>query len=36
MCGVVLENTEIEIDESRLEPGEQWTPIDFKRSNAPG
>jgi hypothetical protein len=30
MRGEVLEDTEIEIDESQLEPGEQWTPVDFK------
>jgi hypothetical protein len=30
MKGEVLENTEIAIDDSRLESGEQWTPIDFK------
>jgi hypothetical protein len=30
MRGDVLEETEIEIDESRLEAGQQWTPRDFK------
>jgi hypothetical protein len=30
MHGEVIENTEIEIDEEQLEPGEQWTPTDFK------
>jgi hypothetical protein len=30
MNGEILEDTEVTIDESRLEPGEQWTPIDFK------
>jgi hypothetical protein len=30
MKGEVLENTEILIDESRLEAGEQWTAIDFE------
>jgi hypothetical protein len=29
MKGEVVENAGIDIDESRLEPGEQWTPIDF-------
>ena len=29
MCGVVIEATEIEIDASRLERGEQWTPKGF-------
>jgi hypothetical protein len=29
MQGVVLENTEIEIDESQLERGEQWTARGF-------
>jgi hypothetical protein len=29
MKGELLEKTEVEIDESRLEPGEQWTPRDF-------
>jgi hypothetical protein len=30
MHGTVVENTEVEIDESQLERGEKWTPIDFK------
>ena len=30
MCGEVIEGTETEIDGSRLEPGEEWTPIDFR------
>jgi len=25
----VVEGTEIEIDESQLEPGNPWTPLDF-------
>ncbi len=29
MCGEVLQDTEVEIDASRLERGEQWTPKDF-------
>ena len=28
--GKVIENTEIEIDDSLLERGEQYTPIDFQ------
>jgi hypothetical protein len=30
MRSEVLEDTEVEIDETQLEPGEQWTPVDFK------
>ena len=30
MKGEILEDTGIAIDESRLEPGEQWTTVDFK------
>jgi hypothetical protein len=30
MKGEILEDTEVTIDKSRLEPGEEWTPIDFK------
>jgi hypothetical protein len=30
MHGTIIEDTEIEIDESQLERGEQWTPMDFK------
>jgi hypothetical protein len=29
MRGIVVDGTETEIDESQLEPGEQWTPRDF-------
>ena len=29
MRGDILENTAVEIDVSRLEPGEEWTPRDF-------
>ena len=29
MKGVSLDNTEIEIDASQLETGENWTPRDF-------
>ena len=29
MKGRVVESTEIEIDDTRLEPGEQWTKKDF-------
>ena len=29
MKGVVLDSTEVEIDASQLEPGENWTPKDF-------
>jgi hypothetical protein len=29
MRGEILQDTEVEIDESQLENGEQWTPIDF-------
>ena len=35
MKSVVLPETETEIDESLLEQGEQWTPLDFKPRNAP-
>jgi hypothetical protein len=28
MGGEAIEDTEIEIDDSQLEPGEQWTPIE--------
>jgi hypothetical protein len=27
--GAVIEDTDVEIDEAELEPGEQWTPQDF-------
>jgi hypothetical protein len=30
MKGVLLENTDVDIDESQLEEGEQWTPKTFK------
>ncbi len=30
MRGEVIENTAVEIDETQLEPGEKWTPRDFK------
>lgn len=30
MCGKILENTEVEIDDSQLERGAEWTPKDFK------
>ena len=30
MHGKVLEDTQVEIDDSLLEPGEQWTPVDFE------
>ena len=30
MRGTIVEAGAVEIDESQLEPGEQWTPIDFK------
>ncbi len=30
MKGKVIENTAVEIDETRLEPGEKWTPRDFR------
>jgi hypothetical protein len=30
MKGEILQDTEIEIDESQLEPGEEWTRTDFK------
>jgi hypothetical protein len=30
MHGMIIESTETEIDDAQLEPGEQWTPIDFK------
>ena len=29
MRGKVIDDTAVEIDESQLEPGEEWTPIDF-------
>jgi hypothetical protein len=29
MHGMVVEGTETEIDQSQLEPGYPWTPIDF-------
>ena len=30
MRGTIVENGAVEIDESELEKGEQWTPIDFR------
>ncbi len=30
MKGKVIENTAAEIDETQLEPGEKWTPRNFK------
>lgn len=30
MGGTLIENTGIEINESQLEHGQEWTPIDFK------
>jgi hypothetical protein len=30
MRGTIVENGAVEIDESELEKGEQWTPLDFK------
>ena len=30
MRGTIIEDGAVEIDESQLEKGEQWTPIDFK------
>lgn len=30
MKGKVIENTAVEIDETQIEPGEEWTPIDFR------
>jgi hypothetical protein len=30
MRGTIIENTGVEMDESQLERGEKWTPIDFK------
>jgi hypothetical protein len=30
MRGVVLEETGIDVDSSQLEPGEDWTPKDYK------
>ena len=30
MGGFVLEDTEVEIDDSQLERGQKWTPRDFK------
>jgi hypothetical protein len=29
MGGWIIKGTEVEIDESQLEPGEEWTPRDF-------
>jgi hypothetical protein len=30
--GVIIEGSGVEIDETQLEPGEQWTKRDFKPS----
>jgi hypothetical protein len=32
MKGVVLDDTEVEVDESQLEPGEKWTPRDLRHT----
>jgi hypothetical protein len=30
MGGEIVESSAVEIDESQLMPGEQWTPLNFK------
>jgi len=30
MKGEIIDNTAVEIDETQLESGEKWTPIDFR------
>jgi hypothetical protein len=36
MCGHVLENTAIRIEDSQLENGEQWTAVDFNPNPSTG
>jgi hypothetical protein len=39
MKGEIIDNTAVEIDETQLESGEKWTPIDFRpqdRRQSPG
>ncbi|WP_156967686.1 hypothetical protein [Methylosinus sp. PW1] len=33
MCAQIIEGSAIEIDESELESGEQWTRLDFRKSS---